>query len=109
MLVLSTRRAIVRSCQVVRASGCQCQSPQSRQSAKLFLQSLELGLPQPLTRARVFRGEGHTRWKEREWESPKSDEGTYTVVLFICMYFVLVSIPASPDTVEAEGWQMKQC
>ena len=27
--------------------------PQSRQSAKLFLQSLELGLPQPLTRRRV--------------------------------------------------------
>jgi hypothetical protein len=27
--------------------------PQSRQSAKLFLQSLELGLSQPLTRRRV--------------------------------------------------------
>ncbi len=46
--------------------------PQSRQSAKLFLQSSELGLPQPLT-----------RWRERGRESPNSDEGTYTVVLFI--------------------------
>jgi hypothetical protein len=62
---------------------------QSRQSAKLFHQSLELGLPQPLTsltRRRVcppphhplwFRGEGHTRWRERGWESPNSNEETY--------------------------------
>ncbi len=48
-------------------------TPQIRQSAKLFLQSLELGLPQPLTHTRVspppltlwFRGEGHTHWRER--------------------------------------------
>jgi hypothetical protein len=41
--------------------------PQSRQSAKLFLQSSELGLPQPLTPRRVceFWGEGHIRWRER--------------------------------------------
>ncbi len=57
--------------------------PQSRQSAKPFLLSSELGLPQPLTRRRVcpppplgFRGEGHTRWQEMGWESPNSDEGT---------------------------------
>jgi hypothetical protein len=63
---------------------------QSRQSAKFFLQLSELGLPQPLTRRRVCPpprcwGEGHTRWLERgwDWESPNSDEGTYTVVLFI--------------------------
>jgi hypothetical protein len=30
-----------------------------------------------------FGGKGHTRWRERGWESPNSDEGTYTVVLFI--------------------------
>ncbi len=47
-------------------------SPESRQCAKLFLQSSELRLPQPLIRRR-----------ERDWESPNSDEGTYTVVLFI--------------------------
>ncbi len=36
-----------------------------------------------------FRGEGHTRWQERGWESPNSGEGTYTMVLFIYMYFVI--------------------
>ncbi len=30
-----------------------------------------------------IRGEGHTRWRERGWESPNSDEGTLTVVFFI--------------------------
>jgi hypothetical protein len=71
---------------------------QSRQSAKLFLQSSELGLLQPLTRRRVcpptlwFRGEeGHTRWRKRGCESPNSNEGLYTVVLFIYMYFVEVA------------------
>jgi hypothetical protein len=55
--------------------------PQSRQSAKLLLQSSELGLPQPPTRRLVCplppvsRGEGNTRWRERGWESPNSDEG----------------------------------
>ncbi len=38
-----------------------------------------------------FRGEGHTRWRERGWESPNSDEGTYTVVLFIYMYFLVLN------------------
>ncbi len=53
---------------------------QSRQSAKFFLQPSELGLPRPLTKRRV-----------RGWESPNSDEGTYTVVLFIYTYFVHTS------------------
>jgi hypothetical protein len=49
--------------------------------------------PTPQPQARVppplwFRGEWHTRWRERVWESPNSDEGTYTVVLFIYMYFL---------------------
>ncbi len=35
-----------------------------------------------------FRGEGHTRWRERGWESPNSNEGPYTVVLFVYTYFV---------------------
>ncbi len=35
-----------------------------------------------------FWGEVHTRWREKGWESPNSDEGTYTVVLFIYTYFV---------------------
>jgi hypothetical protein len=80
-----------------------CWKPQSRQSAKLFLQSSELGLPQPLKRRRVCPlppgsgGEGHTRWRERGWESPNSDEGTYTVVLFMYTYFVL-------ETILMHGW-----
>jgi hypothetical protein len=63
-----------------------CKASQSRQSDKLFLQLSELGLPQPLARRQVCAppfGEGHTRWRERGWESSNSDEGTYTVVLFI--------------------------
>jgi hypothetical protein len=34
-------------------------------------------------------GGGHTRLRERGWGSPNSDEGTYTVVLYIYKYFVL--------------------
>ncbi len=37
-----------------------------------------------------FWGKGLTRWRERDWESPNSDEGTYTVILFRYTYFVLV-------------------
>ncbi len=65
---------------------------QSRQSAKLS-PVVGIGtLPTPYPQASVppppwFRGEGHTRWRERGWESPNSDEGTYTVVLYIiCIY-----------------------
>ncbi len=60
-----------------------------------FSQVVGLGLPQPLTRRRKclpsprFWGEGHTRWRERGWESLNSDEGTQTVVLFIYTYFGL--------------------
>jgi hypothetical protein len=36
-----------------------------------------------------FGEEGHTRWRKKGWESPNSDEGTYTVVLYIYMYFVV--------------------
>ncbi len=35
-----------------------------------------------------FWGEGHTRWRERGWESPNSHEGTYTVVLYIWTLWV---------------------
>jgi hypothetical protein len=43
--------------------------------------------PQTLT-----RGKGHIRWRERGWESPISDEGTYTVVLFIYTCFVALLV-----------------
>ncbi len=70
--------------------------PQSRQSAKPFLQSSELGLPYPLNRRQVcspllwFRtgGGGYTRLRERGWGSPNSDKGTYSVVYSMKMYFV---------------------
>ncbi len=82
---------------------------QSRQSAKPFLQSSELGLPQPFTRRRMcppplwfrwFRGQRRTRWRqwrERGWESPNSDEGAYTVVLYLYMYFVFAPHPPCVD------------
>ncbi len=64
-------------------------STQSRQSARLFLQSSELGLPHPLTRSRACP----PPLVQRGWDTlacerggPNSNEGTYTVV----MYFVLV-------------------
>ncbi len=64
----------------------------------LFLQSSELGLPQPLTRRWVcpplwYRMEGHSRWRERGWESPNSNEGTHTVVLCIYTVYVLCAPP----------------
>jgi hypothetical protein len=65
--------------------------PQSRQSSKLFLQSSELALPptpHPQCAPSKFCREGQTRWRERGWESPNSDEGPHTVVLFIYVYFV---------------------
>ncbi len=84
--------------------------PQSWQSPKLFLLSSELGLPQPLTRRRGcpppptrFWGEGHTRWRERCWESPNSDEGTYTVVLFTYKCFVPNTHQNDPCTTHQLG------
>ncbi len=68
---------------------------QSRQSAKLFLQSSELGLPNPSPSGECAPppfGPGGGGWihsqGERGWGSPNSDEGTNTVVLFINTYFV---------------------
>jgi hypothetical protein len=62
-----------------------------------FSQVVGIGTPPtPLLQASVppprFWGEGHTRWRERGWESANSDEGTYTVVLFIYTYFVAYDI-----------------
>ncbi len=72
--------------------------PQNRQSAKLFSSSRNWDSPSPSPAGECappplwFRGEGHTHWRKRGWESPNSDEGAYTVVLFINMYFVVVAI-----------------
>jgi hypothetical protein len=60
---------------------------QSRQSAKFFSSRRNWDSPNPSPAGECapprFWGEGHTRWRERGWESPNSDEGTYTVALFI--------------------------
>jgi hypothetical protein len=75
-----------------RGSGKGC--IQSRQSAKPFLQSSELGPPPPpqpqdsVPPYPLVREGGHTRLRERGWGSLNSDEVTYTVVLNIHTYFV---------------------
>ncbi len=46
------------------------------------------------------RGVGHTRWREKGWESPNSDEGTYTVVLFIYTYSVLFLVKRTTTTLQ---------
>jgi hypothetical protein len=48
--------------------------------------------PSPAGESAPVLGGGHTRWRVRGWENPNSDEGTYTVVLFIYTYFVGPSI-----------------
>jgi hypothetical protein len=69
-------------------------SPTPLPAGEAFLQSLELGLPHPFIRGRVcpphplVRGGGHTRLRLKGWGSPNSNEGTYTVVLYIYKYFV---------------------
>jgi hypothetical protein len=67
--------------------------PQSRQSAKLFSSRRNWDSPNP--QARGWKGHTHTLWRERGWESPNSDEATYTVVLFIYTYFVSLSVVAA--------------
>jgi hypothetical protein len=47
----------------------------------------------------VLGGGAHSR-RERGWESPNSDEGTYTVVLFIYMYFVVQHLCLCTDRKE---------
>ncbi len=82
---------------LVNPSGLSGRTPQSRQSAKRFLQSSELGLPHPFNLRRsvpphpLVRG-GHTRLRERGWGSTNSDEVTYTTVLYIYKYFVSHSL-----------------
>jgi len=66
------------------------------------------------------KGGGHTRLRVRGWGSPNSDDLRKCLELcLLCaleglaanakVAAVLGAIPASSDTVEYEGWQMKQC
>ncbi len=62
---------------------------QSRQSAKLFFQSSELGLPVPNPSLADERGAGRVQIPTTGEKA--SEEGTCTVVLFIYTYFVVVT------------------
>ncbi len=69
---------------------------QSRQSARPFLQSFwDSPAPSPAGECAppphlVGGGGVDTRWKERGWRGPNSDEGTDTVVLYLYMYAYFV-------------------
>jgi hypothetical protein len=70
-------------------AGLYCSGKHSRQSAMLFLQSSELGIPTPSPAGEGaptprFGGEGHSSWRERGWESPIPTKGN---TLFIYKYF----------------------
>jgi hypothetical protein len=67
---------------------------QNRKSAKLILHSLELGLPNPLTRRLLYphlllvpRGGAHSL-AGGGWGGGANSEGTYTVELYVYVYFV---------------------
>ncbi len=62
--------------------------PQSRQSAKRFSSRWNWDSPTPLPPTLWYRGGGHTRLRLKGWGSPNSNEGTFTVVLYIYKYFV---------------------
>ncbi len=59
--------------------------------------SSELGLSQPLSRQRVFPsppetgGREHTSLRVGGWGESQFRRGAYTVVLFICTYFVVAT------------------
>jgi hypothetical protein len=68
-------------------------SSQSRQSAKRFSSRWNWDSPTPLAAGECApppygRGGGQTRLRLKGWGSPNSNEGTYTVVLYIYKYFV---------------------
>jgi hypothetical protein len=70
---------------------------QSRQSAKRFSSRWNWDSPTPLAAGEcaphpLVRGGGHTCVRLKGWGSPNSNEGTYTVVLYIYKYFVGESI-----------------
>ncbi len=97
-------------CKTQSSSATSTSSPigtQSRQSAKLFLQSSELGLPQPLTRRRVCppalvhgRGLLHTRLGERGSQFRRGDRHCSTLGI-LYMYFVPETINLFCDATQS--------
>ncbi len=84
---------------------------QSRQSAKLFSSRRHWDSPNPSPAGECpppptlwFRGEGHNRYWERVL-GESHDEGTYTVVLFIYVYFVAPLLYL--DLVRWHGWGLE--
>ncbi len=70
---------------------------QSRQCAKRFSSRWNWDSPTPLAAGECAPppfgpGGGHTRLRLKGWGSPNSNEGTYTVVLYIYKYFVLCTL-----------------
>jgi hypothetical protein len=82
-----------------------CLTPQSRHSAKLFLQSSELGLPQPLTRRRVCPppcgsgGRNTLAGKRGDGRIPIPTRG-HTLWYSIYIYFVTTPDSAQADLLE---------
>jgi hypothetical protein len=98
----SKRRKEKRYCPV-------CHHHRGGRGLSLFLSS-EWDSPNPSPAgecAPPFRsgGGGHTRRRERGWESPDSGEGTYTVVLCIYIYFVFITMPGPSCRWETAGEQ----
>ncbi len=86
--------------------------PQSRQSAKRFSSRWNWDSPTPLAAGEcvpphpLVRGGGHTHLRLKGWGSPNSNQGTYTVVLYIYKYFVIptiVSISPSISSIPAHS------
>jgi hypothetical protein len=57
-----------------------------------------------------FRGKGHTRLRERKWESPNSDDGTYTVVLYTykCTLRLKTGVYYGNTVVEEENKRLRR-
>ncbi len=73
---------------------------QSRQSAKRFSSRRNWDSPTPLAAGKCApppfgTGGGHTGLRLKGWGSPNSNEGTFTVVLYIYKYFEAAIITAN--------------
>jgi hypothetical protein len=79
--------------------GCAA-APQSRRSASFFSSCRNWDSPTTSPAGEYasppFRGEGHSRSREKEWEGPNSDKGTDTVVLNV--FYVLCEQPPPTKT-----------